>query len=69
MKHFYKGNLTLYCPFDPDWIDTKDDGFLSHPISSSKGTFETNNEFKEQILALEMVGFYIMDPFAQPLRS
>ena len=75
MHNFFKGELTFYSPFDPEWANNRDDGFLIYPILPSKfgsspdGTFETDPVFKDNIEAFGFLGHVYVDPYAMPLQS
>ena len=50
--HFMKGELNLYSPFNPEWVDDRDEGFLIYPLSAELygenkgGSYETDAKFK-----------------------
>jgi hypothetical protein len=75
MRNFFKGDLTLYSPYDPNWQNNHDGGFLIYPItpdkfgSSPDGTFETDPVFKDKIESFGFLGHIYYDPFAMPLQS
>ena len=69
MRNFFKGELTLYSPFDPNWEMNRDNGFLLYPILPAipDGTFETDSVFRENVFI--HLGHELIDPFAPPLKS
>jgi Gliding motility associated protein GldN len=59
--HFLKGELTLYSPYNPDWYDTRDNGFLQYPVtskmygSSENGTFTNDEKFRRSIINFQFI--------------
>ena len=69
MRNFFKGELTLYSSFDPNWESNRDNGFLLYPILPTlpDGTFETDSVFRENVFIY--LGHELVDPWAPPLKS
>ncbi|MFK8046654.1 MAG: hypothetical protein AB8B72_14240 [Crocinitomicaceae bacterium] len=73
-SEFIKGDLNLFSPFNPDWEEEKDNGYLTYPISrnidgkSEKANYQNNKDFKYWVKAIYL-GKEIFDPFAAPLVS
>lgn len=75
MCNFFKGDLNFHAPFDPEWQNNRDDGFLIYPISpldldlSAEATFETDQAYREVIQYMGLIGQIYNDPYAVPLLS
>lgn len=61
--HFFKGEVTLHFPYDPDWFVKRDEGFLFYPITakqygaSAKGTYFTDQKFQQVVKDFELLGY------------
>lgn len=75
MRNFFNNKLLLYSPYDPEWENNRDDGFLLYPVSpseygtSSEATYETDSTFRENVLNMGLIGQVYYDPYATPLLS
>lgn len=62
-------NLTIYSPYNPEWIKDIDNGFLNYPFTAEnygnnkKGNFFTDEKFKKNLVDYGLLGREI---FAQP---
>ena len=69
------GNLTIYCPDNPDWNIDKDNGYLNYPITAEKygnskeGTFLTDEKFRNNLLNFGLLGIELIDNYPEPMMS
>lgn len=72
---FLRGDAEVALPFDPDWIDTKDRGFMVFKLSALwYGLGENYNYFTDSIFRnfvhdMEVIGYKVYNPNPQPIMS
>ncbi len=75
IRNFFNNKLLLYSPYDPEWENSRDDGFLLYPVSPSEfgksadATYETDSTFRDNVLNMGLIGQILYDPYAVPLLS
>jgi len=73
--YLLKGDLTFYAPWNPVWIDTRDNGFLIYPTtsvnygSSPNGTYFSDPLFATAVKDFGYLGEYDYSSPLEPIMS
>lgn len=73
--HIMNGDLTLYSPFDPDWVEWDDGDLFKYPITPDKygnspsGTFITDSLFRDYVKGMEYLGAEVFNANPEPIES
>lgn len=58
---FLTDQLTIYYPYNPNWVVTKDKGFMFFPLNFGSQSYYNNPEFEEEVKYSDCFGTYIYD--------
>jgi len=73
--HFLKSEITLYFPWNPEWIDYKDHGELLFPLTAKKyadkkdGNYFNDKDFREMTKYSDLIGYEIFNEYPMALMS
>lgn len=73
--HIITGDLTLYSPFDPDWVSWDDGDLFKYPYTPDKygsnpnGNFITDSTFRANVKGMEYLGYEVFNPNPEPVMS
>jgi len=73
--HIMNGDLTLYSPFDPDWVEWDDGDLFKYPITPDKyglspnGTFITDSIFRQYVKGMEYLGAEVFNAAPEAIES